>query len=95
MSRRAKIEQIVFSAIDDLNRHRQENEKVVPKPETLIMGPGSALDSLGLVTLCVDLEERVQREFGKSPQLVAALVGKGGGASVSSLIELVDSLLHE
>ncbi len=59
---RQQIEQVVLDAIRDANRGRGEDEQLPVSPEAAIFGPGSPLDSLGLVGLLIDIEERLREE---------------------------------
>jgi len=44
-----------------------ESHKTVPEPvsgDTRLIGKGGAIDSLGLVSLAADLEQRIEQEYG-------------------------------
>jgi acyl carrier protein len=56
--------------------------------ETRLVGKGSVLDSLGLVTLIVDLEQRIEEEFGES----LTLANERAMSQVSSPFKSVGSL---
>ncbi len=53
----AAIEQIVLDAVRSTNMARQPSSQLEVAPDAAIFGPGSPLDSLGLVALLLDLEE--------------------------------------
>jgi acyl carrier protein len=53
------IEQIVLSALRSVNEGRHPNEQLPVSPTAAVFGSGSPLDSLGLVTLLIDIEERL------------------------------------
>ena len=55
----------VYPAVDELARART-GVVLVKHPDTPLIGPAAALDSLALVTLVVTLEARVADELGRS-----------------------------
>ena len=57
MKTRAQVEQVVYAAIDELNR--QNGSHVVKSPETRLFGADSYIDSIALVTLIVLVEGKV------------------------------------
>ncbi|MGE3508676.1 MAG: hypothetical protein AB7N65_07310 [Vicinamibacterales bacterium] len=66
--------------------------------ETRLVGRGAVLDSLGLVTLIVDLEQRIETEFDVSLSLAnerAMSQAKSPFRSVETLTEYVCELLAE
>jgi acyl carrier protein len=55
--RRSDIEEVVLSALRNTNLARDPDNQLTVSPEAPIYGPDSALDSLGLVALIIDIEE--------------------------------------
>jgi len=55
---------VVFQALDVVNSLRTEREQVPHSPDVLLAGPDGALDSLGLVTLILNVETRVRMLAG-------------------------------
>jgi acyl carrier protein len=55
----------VYAALDQLNRQRPADRRLPKEPETRLIGPDGRLDSLGLVTFIVAVEEQVEDRFGK------------------------------
>lgn len=53
----ADIEALVLHAIGNLNLARRPEERLAVTPDAAVFGPGSPLDSLGLVSLLMDIEE--------------------------------------
>jgi acyl carrier protein len=66
---RAEVIQEIYRAIQLSNEFRQPTDRVVCAEETILYGAG-ALDSLGLVSLILDVEEAINARFGT--QLVLA-----------------------
>ncbi|QDV82894.1 hypothetical protein [Planctomycetes bacterium TBK1r] len=54
---RAEIEQSILDCIRRLNQLRQSNDQLAVAPDAQIFGGDSPLDSLGLVTLMMDIED--------------------------------------
>ena len=57
-----EIRRIIFNAIDLLNQARDEEDKIPVNPDTLLFGTNGYLDSMGLVSLLIDIEESLQIE---------------------------------
>jgi hypothetical protein len=53
----SEIESIVLRAIETLNLARKPEARLQVSPQAPIFGPDSPLDSLGLVSLLIDIEE--------------------------------------
>jgi hypothetical protein len=60
---RSEIESVVLNAIRLTNRSLPAEKRVEEAATAAIFGPGSSLDSLGLVTLLIDVEDAL-REAG-------------------------------
>jgi hypothetical protein len=57
MAATAELQDIVLAAMTAANLTRPDDSKMVVGPEAPIFGPGSPLDSLGLVSLLMDVED--------------------------------------
>ena len=55
---------IIYDAIDGLNRQLPRDAQLTKSPETVLAGAGGHLDSLGLITLLVSVEESLQAKLG-------------------------------
>jgi D-alanine--poly(phosphoribitol) ligase subunit 2 len=64
MANQHRLAQAIFSAIDDFNLQRGGEEVLEKSLDTPLFGKSSKLDSIGLVTLLVAVEERLEEEFG-------------------------------
>jgi acyl carrier protein len=58
----SRIEEIVLEAIRAANRTRPPGDELAVASDAPLFGPGSRLDSLGLVVLLVDIEEALHAE---------------------------------
>ncbi len=51
------IQEIILEAMKNLNQAREQDARLDISPDANIFGPGSPLDSMGLVALIMDIEE--------------------------------------
>lgn len=61
-----KVEGIIIESLKDYSKEMKKEDLSNPTPQTVIYGSSSVLDSLGLVYLLANIEDRVFDEFGKS-----------------------------
>ena len=61
----AKITQMLFSVIDELNQLRPPNEHLVKGLETPLVGDSGRLDSVGLINLIAVVEQKAAAELGR------------------------------
>jgi acyl carrier protein len=52
-----EVQDLVLRAIETANVARMPDAQLTVSPEAALFGPGSALDSLGLVSLLIDIED--------------------------------------
>jgi len=60
-----KIEKIIIETLNEINKELENENLNNPTSETKLYGGSGALDSLALVSLITDLEERISDEFEK------------------------------
>jgi acyl carrier protein len=53
------IESVILAAIDIVNQSRLPNEQLAVRADAAIFGDGSPLDSLGLVSLLIEIEDQL------------------------------------
>ena len=70
MSKREKLIQLIFRAVDQVNGHLPNESHLEKSLETILSGEEAKLDSLGLISLIVALEQELEKEFGISVTLV-------------------------
>ncbi len=66
---REQIAALVVDAVTDLNEELQYETLNNPTDETILFGGDDGIDSLSLVRLVVDIEQRIQEETGKNASL--------------------------
>ncbi len=67
---RSIISALVFACLENILAETGETPAKVPDEETYLIGRQAVLESLGMVTLIVDLEQRVEEEYGVALTLV-------------------------
>ena len=67
------ILQTIFGAIDEVNKMLAEEERLEKSLNTRLVGDGGGLNSLGLINFIVEVEGRIQKDFGLELNLVEAL----------------------
>jgi D-alanine--poly(phosphoribitol) ligase subunit 2 len=55
---------VIYGCVDLLNRQLPHDMKLQKSTDTQLGGEGGVLDSLGLITLLVALEEELEKKFG-------------------------------
>jgi hypothetical protein len=58
---RVEALQLVYDAIDVVNRQLPSSRRLAKSPETVIVGPSGSLDSLGVINFVITLEERASK----------------------------------
>jgi acyl carrier protein len=61
----AAVTEAIYKALAALNEERSESEQIPINEDTCLFGEGSALDSLSLVSVIVDLETMISDQFDK------------------------------
>ena len=92
-----KIEKIIVEALVELNEELENENLNNPTSETKLYGGSGALDSLALVSLITDLEERISDEFEKDIILAdeKAMSAKTSPfRNIESLTSYIKSLLE-
>lgn len=93
-----KIENIIIKTLKELNEEFENENLNNPTRETKLYGTSGSLDSLSLVSLITDLEERVSDEFGKDVVLAdeKAMSQKTSPfRNVETLTNYIQKLLEE
>jgi D-alanine--poly(phosphoribitol) ligase subunit 2 len=98
MSKTEKILQAIYDAVDEINEQLPRGKILAKSPETVLFGQSGQLDSLGLVSLIVAVEQHVQAEFGSDVTLAdeRALSQKNSPfRTIATLAAYIPSLLDE
>lgn len=65
----AKIRDIVYAALEELNAYRSSESPLEISDSLILFGSGSPLDSLDLVSVITDVEEKLNDELSISLSL--------------------------
>ena len=98
MSVYEKALNVVYSAIETVNRQLPPDACLERRVETRLIGAGSTLDSLGLINFVVACEQALEDELGMSVSLTDdALMTNGDGPmqSVGSLAGFLAERISE
>jgi len=98
MEIKEKILEAVYDAIREVNEQVDEEQQLELSNETIFVGDGSKLDSIGLVNLIVSVEQNIEDMFGLSLTLAdekALSQEQSPFRTVGSLVEYVELLINE
>jgi acyl carrier protein len=88
---REEIVKIVFESLNVINSMRSRNQGKLPlDEETRLLGENSKLDSLGLVTLLIDIEQRLVEKYSLSVDLLEEQTASSEKKYLSSVKTLID-----
>jgi len=93
-----KIENLIIESLKELNEELENEALDNPVSETKLYGIDGVLDSLALVTLITDLEEKISDEFDKEITLAdekAMSQRNSPFRSVESFTNYISKLLEE
>ena len=97
-----RVTMAVYAAVDEINRQLDPEERLEKSMETAVFGGPGGLDSLGLINLIVEVEERIAREWGVAINLADESViaredspFQSLGALVAHVTSLVEGGTHE
>jgi acyl carrier protein len=61
---KGEIREVIYASMKVINEQRDRGDRLELKEDTCLFGRESKLDSLGLVNLIVDIEQRLSDGFG-------------------------------
>ncbi len=74
------ILQSIYDTIEEVNRQLPNEQQLQKSPDTIIVGHGGVLDSLGVINFLVALEDRLSRETGNTITLLdEEIISESGG----------------
>ena len=98
MENKGKILEAVYDAIREVNEQVDEKQQLELSNETIFVGDGSNLDSIGLVNLIVLVEQNIEDMFGLSLTLAdekALSQEQSPFRTVGSLVDYIELLINE
>lgn len=94
MATRAEILSVIYEALNDLNAQLPVERRLGKAESTILIGEGSTIDSLGVVELLVNVEERVTAATGRGVALLES-VGQHLSGQKSDVATLADLILAQ
>src|SRR2546425_10276552 len=98
MANDERITKAVFSAVDELNSQLPPGVSVEKSLDAPLYGAGGKLESLDFVTLVMEVEEKINAEFGTDITIADEhLLSKKQSpfSSVRTLIEYLEEVLNQ
>ena len=98
MSKRNKVLEVIYRAIDSVNSQQEKNQKLNKDPNAVLFGKNGKLDSLGLINLIVAIEQNIEDEFETSITLAdekAMSQEHSPFRNVGSMVDYIEILLEE
>jgi len=79
----------VYSAVDVFNSSRSSAQRLPKEEAAWLLGNASSLDSLGLVTIIVAIEEALESSLGLEVDIAELLIDNHEEATVGDLIDVI------
>ena len=98
MANNERITKAVYAAIDELNKQLPKGTQVEKAPDATLYGSSGKLESLDFVTLIMEVEEKINAEFGADITIADENLlsrEKSPFSTVQTLIEYLEELLKE
>jgi acyl carrier protein len=92
------IIEIIYNSIDELNEQLKNDMKLEKSTETKLIGSNIKLDSLGIVSLLVTIEQNIEDEFDVSITIAdekAMSQKRSPFRTIGTLADYIDMLLRE
>jgi|APSaa5957512622_1039677.scaffolds.fasta_scaffold77594_2 acyl carrier protein len=98
MKNNREIQEAVYDAVREINEQVDEKMRLELSNHTILIGDGSMLDSIGLVTLIVTAEQNIEDRFDVSLTLAdekAMSQKQSPFRTIGSLIGYIEVLLND
>lgn len=84
------ITKIVYESADEVNENRPDKPPIIKSPSTILFGKKSRLDSLGLVSLIVIIEQKLEEQLG----VIITIADERAMSQPSSPFKTIESLVN-
>ena len=98
MANDERVSKAVFSAVDELNQQLPAGVSVEKSLDAPLYGAGGKLESLDFVTLIMEVEEKINAEFGTDITIADENLlskAKSPFSTLRTLIEYLEELLKQ
>ncbi len=90
MDQLSSITSTVMNCVTQLNRQLAVGDRLGISPDSIVMGDGGTLDSLGLITLFVNIEQELASKHGLSCPLLDTATSEENPDAMRTLGRLVE-----
>ena len=98
MRNRKTIENLIISSVKEINEQLPQEQQLGQSTKTVLFGKDGKLDSLGLVTLLVIIEQNIEDELDVSITIAderAMSQKRSPFRTIGTLTDYIDMLLRE
>ena len=74
MAEYADVLQVVYACAVELNKQLPEEGRLICAEKTILVGDNGVLDSLGIVTLCVNVDQQISQQYGSAVRIMDTLM---------------------
>jgi len=92
-----KVKAAIYSAIDEINKQLPNENRLDKSLDTVVIGPESKIDSLGIVNLIVTIEENIEENCAIAISLTedtTIFAEDNQSQTVASLCEEIGKMLE-
>ena len=86
---------IVQDSISHINQQLPDEQQISKEPNTVLVGPNSELDSLSVINLIIEVEERIYTSYGKRIQILDKGIMSEEPGTISTISDLIDWIIKE
>ena len=97
MLSKQQAKDLVRDSIIAINEEKEEGQKIPVSDDTILLGSGTLLDSLNIVVLITDIEERLHALTGRELQITEDMMSFEGDnpfRTVATLSEHIATILQ-
>lgn len=85
----------IRAAINEVNRQRSADQPLAATADTALVGPEASLDSLGLITLIVAVEQKFEELSGLSVSLTDLVIDTSDASALNTIGSLTGYLIKQ
>ena len=90
MVERTNVTETIYKAVDEVNKTLPKDRQLEKNHATVLFGPSGILDSLGLVTFIVTVEQQLEADFGATITLTTADLMSADTSPLQTVGTLID-----
>ncbi len=94
MDQTSTITSTIMNCVTQLNKQLAVGDRLGTSPDTILMGDGGTLDSLGLITLFVNIEQELASRHGLSCPLLDTATSEENPDEMRTIGQLVEWIIH-